>query len=102
MAQPVAQDRAQACVFDTNQRKQRPQSGGNISGRAGDGRRIKRQFGRRRIGGERLHPIQIRYFDASRRGLLKMVARRRSLLDYLAHTANDRYKKVIGNLGLRK
>ncbi len=39
---------------------------------------------------------------ASRRGLLKMVARRRSLLDYLAHTANDRYKKVIGNLGLRK
>ena len=39
---------------------------------------------------------------ASRRGLLKMVAKRRSLLDYLAHTANDRYKKVIGNLGLRK
>ena len=39
---------------------------------------------------------------ASRRGLLKMVARRRSLLDYLDHTANDRYKKVIGALGLRK
>ncbi len=38
----------------------------------------------------------------SRRGLLKMVAKRRSLLDYLARTANDRYKKVIGNLGLRK
>ena len=38
----------------------------------------------------------------SRRGLLKMVARRRSLLDYLARTANDRYKKVIVNLGLRK
>ena len=39
---------------------------------------------------------------ASRRGLLKMVARRRSLLDYLAQTANDRYKKVIGALNLRK
>ena len=39
---------------------------------------------------------------ASRRGLLKMVARRRSLLDYLASTANDRYKKVIASLGLRK
>ena len=39
---------------------------------------------------------------ASRRGLLKMVAKRRSLLDYLDHTANDRYKKVIGALGLRK
>ena len=38
----------------------------------------------------------------SRRGLLKMVARRRSLLDYLDKTANDRYKKVIGALGLRK
>ncbi len=39
---------------------------------------------------------------ASRRGLLKMVARRRSLLDYLATTANDRYKKVISTLNLRK
>ncbi len=39
---------------------------------------------------------------ASRRGLLKMVAKRRSLLDYLDHTANDRYKKVISALGLRK
>ena len=39
---------------------------------------------------------------ASRRGLLKMVARRRSLLDYLSTTANDRYKKVIGTLNLRK
>ena len=38
----------------------------------------------------------------SRRGLLKMVARRRSLLDYLARTENDRYKKVIAALGLRR
>jgi small subunit ribosomal protein S15 len=38
----------------------------------------------------------------SRRGLLKMVARRRNMLDYLNDTANDRYKKVIGQLNLRK
>ena len=38
----------------------------------------------------------------SRRGLLKMVARRRSLLNYLSDTANDRYKKVLGTLSLRK
>jgi len=39
---------------------------------------------------------------ASRRGLLKMVATRRSLLNYLKATANDRYLKVIEHLGLRK
>lgn len=38
----------------------------------------------------------------SRRGLLRMVATRRSLLDYLARTANDRYKAVVAKLGLRK
>lgn len=38
----------------------------------------------------------------SRRGLLKMVAMRRSLLDYLARTANDRYKAVLAKLNLRK
>src|SRR5688500_4532940 len=31
---------------------------------------------------------------SSRRGLLMMVAKRRRLLDYLADTANDRYKAV--------
>jgi len=39
---------------------------------------------------------------ASRRGLLKMVATRRSLLDYLKHTASDRYAAVVEKLGLRK
>lgn len=39
---------------------------------------------------------------ASRRGLLKMVATRRSLLNYLKDTAGDRYQKVIEELGLRK
>ena len=38
----------------------------------------------------------------SRRGLLKMVARRRSLLNYLSDTASERYKKVLGTLSLRK
>jgi small subunit ribosomal protein S15 len=39
---------------------------------------------------------------SSRRGLLKMVAQRRSLLDYLSKTKADRYKNVIEKLSLRK
>ena len=39
---------------------------------------------------------------SSRRGLLKMVAQRRSLLDYLSKTKSDRYKKLIDRLNLRK
>ena len=39
---------------------------------------------------------------SSRRGLLKMVAQRRSLLDYLSKTEGDRYKKLIDKLNLRK
>jgi small subunit ribosomal protein S15 len=39
---------------------------------------------------------------SSRRGLLQMVARRRSLLDYLKRTAADRYKAVVERLNLRK
>lgn len=39
---------------------------------------------------------------SSRRGLLKMVAQRRSLLDYLSRSKNDRYKSVIEKLNLRK
>ena len=39
---------------------------------------------------------------SSRRGLLKMVAQRRSLLDYLSRTQLDRYKKLIDRLNLRK
>jgi small subunit ribosomal protein S15 len=38
----------------------------------------------------------------SRRGLLKMVSRRRKLLDYLKSRSNDRYKALIERLGLRK
>jgi len=39
---------------------------------------------------------------SSRRGLLKMVGQRRRLLGYLRKTDAERYKKLIGELGLRK
>ena len=39
---------------------------------------------------------------AARRGLLKMVGRRTSLLRYLTQTDRARYKNVIARLGLRK
>jgi small subunit ribosomal protein S15 len=38
----------------------------------------------------------------SRRGLLKMVNRRRSLLDYLHRKDAERYKALIEKLGLRR
>ena len=38
----------------------------------------------------------------SRRGLLRMVSRRRKLLDYLKRTDVEKYRSVIERLGLRK
>ena len=38
----------------------------------------------------------------SRRGLLMMVSKRRSLLDYLKRTDSPRYDALIQRLGLRK
>lgn len=38
----------------------------------------------------------------SRRGLLRMVSRRRKLLDYLKRTNNDSYRNLLSKLGLRK
>jgi len=38
----------------------------------------------------------------SRRGLLRMVSRRRKLLDYLKKTNVSQYKALIERLGLRK
>ena len=38
----------------------------------------------------------------SRRGLLKMVSQRRRLLDYLRSRDIERYRKLIGALGIRK
>lgn len=40
--------------------------------------------------------------DHSRRGLLKMVGKRRNLLDYLAKKDIERYRALIAKLGLRK
>ncbi len=39
---------------------------------------------------------------ASRRGLLMMVAKRRSLLDYLKRTKNERYQSLLERLNLRR
>lgn len=38
----------------------------------------------------------------SRRGLLKMVGKRRKMLDYLKRTDIERYRAIIAKLGLRK
>ena len=38
----------------------------------------------------------------SRRGLLKLVSQRRSLLDHLKKSDADRYQKLIETLGLRR
>ena len=39
---------------------------------------------------------------AARRGLLKMVGRRASLLKYLTRNDRERYRNIIASLGLRK
>jgi len=39
---------------------------------------------------------------SSRRGLLKLVSRRKNLLKYLKNSDEARYKKLISELGLRK
>lgn len=38
----------------------------------------------------------------SRRGLLKMVGQRRGLLNYLKEKDLDRYRTIIGSLGIRR
>ncbi|MEG2989177.1 MAG: 30S ribosomal protein S15 [Oscillospiraceae bacterium] len=38
----------------------------------------------------------------SRRGLLKMVGKRRKMLDYLASKDIQRYRDIIAKLGIRK
>jgi small subunit ribosomal protein S15 len=38
----------------------------------------------------------------SRRGLLRIVGQRKRLLEYLRQTDIERYRKLIGELGLRK
>jgi len=38
----------------------------------------------------------------SRRGLLKLVSKRRRLLDYVRRNDANRYRELIGRLGIRK
>ncbi len=38
----------------------------------------------------------------SRRGLLKMVGKRRKMLDYLSNKDIERYRTIIAKLGIRK
>lgn len=40
--------------------------------------------------------------DHSRRGLLKMVGKRRNLLNYLSKKDINRYREIVQKLGLRK
>jgi small subunit ribosomal protein S15 len=56
---------------------------------------------------ERINDVQEHFEDHtndhdSRRGLLQMVGKRRKLLDYLKRTDIERYRELIGELGLRK
>ena len=46
----------------------------------------------------RVHPND----NHSRRGLLKMVGKRRKMLDYLANKDINRYRALIAKLGIRK
>jgi len=38
----------------------------------------------------------------TRRGLMKLIGRRRRLLDYVKHNDVERYREIIGKLGLRR
>lgn len=56
---------------------------------------------------ERIKTLNRHFLDnpkdhASRRGLLKLVSRRKHLLAYLSKKDTDAYKKVIEELNLRK
>ena len=46
----------------------------------------------------KIHPKD----NHSRRGLFKMIGKRRSLLDYLARKDIERYRACIAKLGIRK
>jgi len=55
-----------------------------------------------RINGLTSHFQKNKKDNHSRRGLLKMVSQRRSLLDYLKRKDLDRYQTVVSELNLRK
>ena len=54
-----------------------------------------------RIEGLKQHFERHKLDHHSRRGLLKMVGKRRRLLEYLKNTDVDRYRELIADLGLR-
>ena len=55
-----------------------------------------------RIRGLTEHFKEHKHDHHSRQGLLRMVNRRRKLLDYLKSTDPERYRELISQLGLRK
>jgi len=55
-----------------------------------------------RIRGLTEHFKEHKHDHHSRQGLLRMVNRRRKLLDYLKSTDPERYRELISRLGLRK
>ncbi len=55
-----------------------------------------------RIRGLTEHFKEHKHDHHSRQGLLRMVNRRRKLLDYLKTTDAERYRELISRLGLRK
>ena len=55
-----------------------------------------------RISNLSAHLAQHKKDQGSKRGLLQFLARRRKLLDYLKGEDEERYKKTIKDLGLRR
>lgn len=56
----------------------------------------------RRIKQLQAHLKAHKHDESSRRGLLKLVGKRRRLLAYLRKTAPDRYRVLLERLGLRR
>ena len=48
------------------------------------------------------HLKEHKHDNHSRRGLYKMIGKRRSLLDYLAKKDIERYRALVAKLGIRK
>jgi len=48
------------------------------------------------------HLKENKHDNSSRRGLKKLVNKRRKLLDYLKKNDEEKYKELIGKLGIRK
>ena len=66
VVQPVEQHAAQSGVVNSQQageRRQPGHGGGNRAGRNGNGRRVQRQPGRRRVAEKSLDPVDVRHFE---------------------------------------